>query len=107
MATYKELNELFTNALLRDRVEVAIVIAAEAILSVDPIGREAKVQWAADVIMNSGRHGNEALKLVLAANKSATITQITGASDSSIQSNVDDMVDALVLAFLQSHPLPT
>ena len=106
MATYKELNVLFTDALLRDRVETAIVIAAEGILSVDPTGKEAEVQWAADVIANSGKHGSDALKLVLAANKDISVANIQGASDSNIQSNVDDMVDALVLAFKQSHPLP-
>jgi len=96
MATYLELFGLASNSDLQDRCTVAIVKAAQAKLSGTPSANEAA--WAASVIASPRAAGVRVLNVVLAANSASTTTQITGATDAAIQSNVDAVIDALVVA---------
>ena len=95
MATYTELYDLRNNSEFRNKVAVAVVVAAEAKLSGTPSAAEAA--WAIGVAQNPGSAANAAINLVLAANKGLSTATILGATDSAIQGNVDDVVDGLVL----------
>jgi len=97
MATYDELRAEFSDDGLRNRVEVATLIAANNLLSGTPSINEQK--WAAAVFADPGSEGRKAFLAVLAARSGATITDIQGASDAAIQSNVDAIVGSLVVAF--------
>ena len=95
MATYLELFALRSDSDLQDKIAVATVIAAEAKLSGTPTAAEAA--WAKGVIASPGGTANAVINAVLAANKDAAVGAITGASDAAIQSNVDAVVDGLIL----------
>ncbi len=88
MATYTELHGLFGNTEVRNRVEVAAVIAAQGILD-GGSATEGQVAWARSVLATPRAVAVELWAYVLAKNKGAATAAITGASDSSIQSNVD------------------
>ena len=94
MATYKELRTLFGDSDLMERTEVAVVIAANNMLAGTPTA--AQKAWAAEVFMSPLPAARKALMAVLASNKSVSIAQIQGASDSAIQGQVDAVASVLV-----------
>jgi len=95
-ATYEELADLFANNQgLRAKVVVAATVKAEAIFA-EATPSAARLQWAQDVLANPESVGNQLLSYVLAANKGATVAVITGATDASIQANVDTAIDKMV-----------
>jgi len=95
MATYLELRQLFTHGDLRNKVEAAIIIAAEGVYAEDPgtVNHANRIAWAKAVLLNPGTARDRFLMVVLAANKDASVAVITGASDAAIQTKVDDAVD--------------
>lgn len=97
MAAYTDLYSKLSDDDLRNRVSVAVVVSAHALLVNTPTTDQQK--WAADVFANPKLWGDRALMGVLAANSSATIAQIDAASDAAVQSAVDDLTDALVVAY--------
>lgn len=96
MAEYIDLRRLFTDAELGNKVDVAMIIAANDLLSATPSPAEQK--WASQVASNPRAEGKKALMFVIAQNKDATIEQIRLADDASIQTAVDSVVPALVAA---------
>ena len=97
MANLLELKKLFGHSDLQDRVQAALIIAVQATLSGTPT--EPQMKYAAHVFSNPKGEGDKALMSVLAANNTATVAQITGASQSAIQTNVDDVISTLSAAF--------
>lgn len=110
MATYAELNAIMTDTVagaqvLREKVGVACLIAAETIISgnddTDPPWDQTagmhtqRLKWADHLLSGFERTTRELFGIVIAANESATQTQILQASDSAIQSNVNASIDAL------------
>lgn len=95
MATYNELRALFSNVELRNRIQVACIVAAEAIRTEsDQTANHAnRVTWAQKAFNSANDVTDKMLMAVLAANKAATVAAITGASDASIQSAVDAAVN--------------
>jgi hypothetical protein len=99
MATYLELANYkgdngsdYDN--LRAKIKVALAVKAQAIAaSTSPTAAE--VTWAKDVLKELDSVAEETVNYVLAANKSATIAQINAASDTTVQTNVDEAVDNL------------
>ena len=108
MATYEELRSEFTHTELQHRVQVALMIAAHAILtSADTTAppysqvegaHDLRVKWAASVVVNTAGQAANLLKLVLAANADFTLAQIRGATDEAIQAQVELVIDALAAA---------
>ncbi len=102
MATYAELRALFNDSGLRNKVTSAAIIAAESALS-DPVNfptttadvtlQTDRLLWAARVFNGAEAEGRKLFMAVLAANSSATVAAIQGASDTVIQNNVNDAVD--------------
>lgn len=94
MATYVELFDLRNNAELRNKVSVAVIIKAESMMSGTPTAPEKA--WIVKAFANPETEGRRVLMGVLAANKANTVSQITGATDAAIQTNVDAVVPTLV-----------
>ena len=95
MAAYLELYGLRSNSDLQDRVRVAGVVAAEAIRTEDAgtANHDNRLIWAAEVFSSPVGVTDRLLWAILAANKNASIAQITSAADSVLQSQVDAVVD--------------
>lgn len=95
MATYIELRNLANNADLRNRIEVAVMVAAEAIITASPADTDERVGWAQRVLSNPAPWAQRVLWLALASNKDASAAQISGATDAALQTIVDGAVSAL------------
>jgi hypothetical protein len=95
MATYAELFELRADSPLRNRVTVAVVVKAQGLIDgASPTAAE--ITWSEEALRSPVSRATEILNYVLAANKAATVANITGATDAAIQSNVDAAADALI-----------
>ena len=95
MATYQELRFLFANDDLRHKIEVACIVAAEAIRT-----EEASVEnhanrllWAKAAFSNPSTVSKQLLMAMLATNKEAEVSAITGVTDALIQAKVDAAID--------------
>ena len=97
MATYIELRNLFSNDELSNRVDIAVVVSANNLLSGTPTVNDQK--WAAHVFSSPRVEGQKALMAVLATNKGAATSAITGATDAVLQTAVDLAVPSLVIAY--------
>lgn len=97
MATYLELYNLRGNVDLRQKVEVALTVAADTIRSetASTNGHALRITWAQGVLGGTLGESEKALRMLLAANRGGTVSNIQGASDSAIQSNVDDIINIL------------
>jgi hypothetical protein len=95
MATYAELYSLRSDSSLRNKVAVAVVIAAEGKLTGTPTAEEAA--WAVSVISSPNNAARMVTNLVLASNKDTPVANILSASDSVIQTNVDSVIAGLIL----------
>ena len=102
MATYLELFDLQTNDGLRQKVAVAVAVAAQAQLAGTPTQQQAI--WAKDAVARPLEMAERVVILILAANSSATVAQITAATDTAIQTNVDNIVDGLIAAVVVPTP---
>ena len=94
MATYTELRQLFNNDDLRNRVATACLIYAHGLLSGTPT--DAQKAFAEKVFNDPDAVGRKIMMGVLAANKAATTAQIQTASDSAIQTQVDNILPNFV-----------
>lgn len=95
MAAYIEIRNLANDATLRNRIEVAVMVAAEAIITASPADTDERIAWAQRVLANPQPWSERVLWLALASNKDAAVAQITGATDASLQTIVDATVTAL------------
>lgn len=96
MATYLELAQLPSDAGWSgfvDRVSTAVAIKAETIAGGTPTAEQKA--WAVAALADPRSTANDLIFFLLAANSTATTAQILGATDASIQTNVDTAVDTL------------
>lgn len=95
MATYAEILTASSNDVLRQKVRVACVIAAEKIRTelTSVLNHTNRMAWSKAVFANPEAEGNRMVWAVLAQNASATLAAITGASDATVQNAVDAAVD--------------
>jgi len=95
MATYDELLLASENVGLNQKIRVAVVIAAETVRTEDPAtaNHAARLSWAKDVFASPKGEKERMLWAVLAQNKNNTLVQITGATDTQVQTAVDAAVD--------------
>ena len=95
MATYTELRQLFSDDDLKNRVEVACIVAAESI-RVEDVGVQNHVNrivWAKAAFSAPGSVRSEMLMALLAANKESTVAAIQTATDAVLQARVDAAID--------------
>lgn len=95
MATYEELYNLRTDSALKNRVTTACIIAAEAVMLEDggTANHANRLLWARAVFANPENEAERMFMAILAANSGLTKAAIQGATDSAIQTNVDDHID--------------
>lgn len=95
MATYDELLTANANTGLLNKVRVATVVAATAVMiESDQIANHAnRLQWAKEVFADPAQAGSRMMWPVLAQNKAATLAAITGATDATVQTAVDAAVN--------------
>lgn len=101
MATYQELFDLRSNSDLRNKVAVACVKKAQALLGL-PTPTADQVAWASSTLASPIAQADKIFAYVLAANSAATVAQITSATDAAIQTNVDTAADALITGGITS-----
>lgn len=94
MATYNELRGLFATGDLKNRVEVAVIVKAHAIIA-EATPSADRLAWAEAALASSTNEAAKFLKYVLAANKGSTVENIQTANDTAIQTAVDAAVDKL------------
>jgi hypothetical protein len=100
MATYTELIDIANTAVgdsLRQKIRVAVVVAADVIrqeASTVPNNAN-RLVWAKVAITNPDQEARKMLWAVLAQNRTFTVTQITGAGDTEVQTAVNAAVNLL------------
>ena len=95
MAGYDELHELHSDSDLLARISTAISVAVLEISAEDGAtpNNVNRLKWAKSAIQSRSSVAKHILPLVLAANKSATVAQIKGATDAAIQTNLDAVIN--------------
>lgn len=96
MATYLELRSLHSNDELRNKLDIAVIIAANNILAGAPTAAEQI--WAVSVFQNPRAESDKAFMAVIAQNAAVPLSGIQNATDEIIQTAVDSVVDSLVVA---------
>ena len=94
MATYIEIRELFSNSDLLNKVTTATIIYAESIVTGTPDAKQKA--WIAQTFSNPTNEAKKVLMGVLAANKDASKTDIEGATDAAIQTQVNLIAPILI-----------
>lgn len=96
MATLTELTSLVQAPpqALVDKITGALLIEANLLVAGTP--STAQMEWAKEVFQDAGRYRSAALGAVVAANNTATVAQIQGASDAQVQTAVHAVVPTLV-----------
>jgi hypothetical protein len=99
MATFAELVTASANATLVEKIKIATLIAADNIRLESPgvASHLDRVKWAAKVFTDPATEATRMVWPVLIQNRTATLAQITGASDAAVQTAVDAAV-AVVIA---------
>lgn len=95
MASYQELYDLRSNTDFSNKIAVAVVVKAQALISGGTPTTD-ELTWASKALSNPHTKAQELWGYVVAANKNATIQQIIDATDTAIQTNVDEAADALI-----------
>jgi len=96
MATYAELRQLFNDNDLRNKIEVACIVAAETIRVEDPeatTNHANRLIWAKAVFTSPHAASEQMQMALLASNKDAVVGTITGVSDADLQTLVDAAVN--------------
>lgn len=95
MATYTELYDLQNNDVLRNKIAVAIVVAADVIRAEAPAttNHANRLIWAKAALQNPQAEAVRMTWGVLAQNKALSVAQITGASDANILTAVQAAID--------------
>lgn len=97
MATYAELIAMRDDALygqLLNKVREAVIVKAAAIIDSGTPGTTA-LDWAKNALARPNEVGNDIINYVVAANNTATTSQILNAGDALIYANVSAAVDAI------------
>lgn len=99
MATYAELLTASANDALRQKVLVACVIGAEVVRneSSGTTNHTNRLTWAKGVFAAPERARDGMMWAVLAQNAAATLAQITGASDATVQTAVNAAIDVFAI----------
>jgi hypothetical protein len=100
MATYDEIKGVYAKGLLREKIQVAVAIAAQEILGeLDTVENHTeRYAWAAKAFANPSAEATRFEMSVLAANKDAALSVIENATDAQIQTNVDAAVNLFALS---------
>jgi hypothetical protein len=97
MATYVELYALRTDTTLLQRLSVAVLVSANVVRleAANTAQHSNRLAWAQQAIRDPDAPAQKVLGLLLAANKDSTVAQINAASDATLQTLVDALVNTL------------
>ena len=103
MATYNELYGLWHESSLKNRVTVAVVVAAQTVQDEDPAmeNHANRLIWAQQAFQNPASSGKTMFYVVLAANKDVSTEAILSASDANIQAAVDAAVNTFATEVIE------
>lgn len=101
MATYLELQAITTDPEMLKRVETAIAIAGYNLISSGGATANDRA-WAKYVLYNPIPEAEKAWRYIIAKNSAMDIVAITGVTDAQIQTQVNLVVPALVLAMAKA-----
>ena len=95
MATYLELRSLYGHGDLTNRIEVAVIVAAEKIRTEasDTANHANRLTWAKATFGGPRRAAEQMLMALLAANRASTTAALIGVSDTDLQTAVDNAVN--------------
>ena len=95
MAAYEDLYSLWHESDLRNKVAIAVVVAAEIIHDeADTTPNHAnRLIWAREALEGTVSKTDPMYRIILAENRDMTVAQILGASDTAIQNAVNGAVD--------------
>lgn len=95
MATYAELLTASEDTELINKINVAVIIAAETVRTEDiaTANHAERMAWAKAVFENPRHEGQRMIWAVLAQNKTATLAAILAATDEAVQTAVDAAVN--------------
>ena len=93
MATYQELRALFNDSDLLERAETAVIVAANG-LADNPSNNA----WVETAFSHPNSEAKKALMGIIAANSSASVSEIQNATDSTLQTHVNSVIETLVKA---------
>lgn len=95
MATYLELYDLRVNSPLLNRITSAVAVQAEVIRNENnaTANHANRLIWAKQAFQDPESKAKQMVWAILAANASATVAQITGATDAAVLSAVAAAVD--------------
>lgn len=95
MATYIEIFDLASNAALRNRVTIACLVAAQAVVveNASTTNHANRLLWAKDVFVDPLGMGQKMLMACLAANAGLTVAQITSAADAALLTAVQNAIN--------------
>lgn len=95
MATLTELYNLRSDSALQNRITQACVIAAQEVVAEAEatVNHANRVKWAVAVLTSPDSCGAIMLRLLVAKFNAMTITQLTGAADSSLLNAVKESVN--------------
>lgn len=95
MATYIELRQLYSHSGLKNRIEVAVVVAAEKIRTEasDAPNHVNRLTWAKATFSGPGRVAEQMLMALLAANRASTVQQLIDVTDEGLQTAVENAVN--------------
>jgi hypothetical protein len=94
-ATYTELLSAFEHIGLRQKIRVAITVAADKIRAdaSPPTNQAKRLKWAAAALVNPDSLVDQMIRAAVVQNRAASYTAITGADDASVQTAVDNAVN--------------
>lgn len=98
MATLAQLFDFFSSVdgvVLRNRVAVAATAKAQSLMAGQSPSAN-QIAWAREVLKDPNTNAIELTRYVLAANKAASIQQITDATDAAVETNVNTAADAII-----------
>jgi primosomal replication protein N len=100
MATYSDLFDIFSgtnpdaNALL-NKIAIAVIVAAETVRNESPatVNHANRLAWAKKANQEPQARAREMFSAILGQNQAATVSQIVNASDATIQTAVENVID--------------
>jgi phosphoglycerate dehydrogenase-like enzyme len=95
MATYNELRQLYSHSDLTNRIEVAVIVAAEKIRTEasDTPNHANRLVWAKATFGSTRRVAEQMLMALLAANRALPTADLIGVTDEGLQAAVDGAVN--------------
>ena len=97
MASYTELYTILSDRTLKNKVLIAVIVAADTVRGEDAgtTNHADRLIWANAAFSAPHVEAEKAMMALLAANNTATLSNIISATDAAIQANVDSVIDVL------------